>query len=84
MTWPVRTGLTSMHDAAEKIAELELKFRSVQAGILSPDQLTKIANLIQCIADFLADVPSHEPPAQMKREETRTLTKKLRGVVTNG
>jgi len=61
MAWPYRTGLPTMNKLAKVIQRLGVKYAEVQAGILSPDQLTKIANLLECIADFLSDVPSHDP-----------------------
>lgn len=61
MAWPYRTGLPTTHLLAKKIQGILVKYSEVQAGILTPDQLTKIANLLACIADFLSDVPSHDP-----------------------
>lgn len=61
MAWPVRTGLPTAHNEAEKLEAILQKYAGVQALILTPDQLEKIADLLACLANFLRDVPSHEP-----------------------
>lgn len=59
--WPVRTGLPSSKKDAEKLKNRLQKYQEVQALILTPDQLEKVVELINCLLAFLSDVPSHEP-----------------------
>lgn len=61
MAWPYRTGLPTANQSARELQRVLVKYADVQAGILNPDQLEKIAALLLCLSEFLADVPAHEP-----------------------
>ena len=59
MSAPTRLGLVSMHQHAEKIKQLQAKYSELQAEWLTPEQYAKVLALIQCILDFLQDVPQY-------------------------
>jgi len=63
MSWRVRTGLPTAHLLAAALKKILQKYSEYYPGILSPEQLTKVNNLIDCCTEFLLDVPSHEPEA---------------------
>ena len=61
MVWPKRTGLPTAKLIAEALKKILQKYAELYPTILTEDQLTKISNLIDCLSDFLLDVPSHDP-----------------------
>lgn len=64
MAAPTRLGLVSMHHHATEIKRLQTKYDELQAEWLTPGQYEKVLALIQCILDFLHDVPEYpsDPP----------------------
>lgn len=61
MTWPTRTGLTTLHALLKKACQIIAKYRPVMVTILTAPQLAKVdAVLVACEA-FINDVPTHEP-----------------------
>lgn len=65
MVAPTRLGLVSMHKHAEEIKRLQSKYDDQQLEWLTPEQYEKVVALIQCILDFLHDVPEYpsDPPS---------------------
>lgn len=59
--WPVRTGLPTANKEAQQLKNLLVRHSETQASILTPEQYEKVVALIQCLLDFLSDVPTHEP-----------------------
>lgn len=61
MPWPYRTGLPTMNLLARAIQKIGVKYATVQENILTVEQFNKIVALLNCISDFLSDVPTHDP-----------------------
>lgn len=59
MPAPTRLGLVSMHQNALEIKRLQSKYSELQEEWLTPEQYAKVLALIQCILDFLQDVPKY-------------------------
>lgn len=59
MPVPTRLGLVTMHTLAKKIQTIATKYQEQQEQWLTPEQFQKVVNLLQCIADFLQDVPEY-------------------------
>lgn len=59
MPAPTRLGLVSMHAHAEEIKRLQSKYSELQEEWLTPEQYAKVLALIQCVLDFLTDVPQY-------------------------
>lgn len=59
MPAPTRLGLVSMHEHAEEIKRLASKYSELQQEWLTPEQYAKVLALIQCVLDFLQDVPQY-------------------------
>lgn len=61
MAWPYRTGLPTVEKLLRIVKRILTKYAELYPTILTSDQVTKIINLLDCITEFLDDVPSHDP-----------------------
>lgn len=61
MSWPVRTGLPTVHNLIRIVKRILNKYLELYNTILTETQVTKILNLLDCIQEVLDDVPTHEP-----------------------
>lgn len=61
MSWPRRTGLFTAHLHARLLRAVLLKYRELLAGLLQPDELVIVDELIAKCDEFLTEVPVYEP-----------------------
>lgn len=54
-----RTGLVTAHLIAGKLKTILQKYQELYETILTPDQRAKVVDLIQCLLNFLNDVPQY-------------------------
>lgn len=59
MPVPKRLGLVTSHALADKLIKILQKFYDIYRQYITPEQLTKINNLINCLREFLEDVPQY-------------------------
>lgn len=59
MPIPKRTGLTTAFGLARSLKKILQKFFELYTTILTSEELAKVTSLINCISDFLEDVPQY-------------------------
>lgn len=59
MPVPTRLGLVTGHYLANKLKTLLQKYQEEQQQYLTPEEFQKVLDLIQCLIDFLQDVPKY-------------------------